>query len=107
MATVTFQVIDGVDKGRVFRELATPLTIGREEGNTVRLNDERVSRFHSKVQQDQSDLILTDLDSTNGTRVNGQLVQIHRLRHGDFVVLGRTVLLYGSMEEIAARQSAL
>jgi pSer/pThr/pTyr-binding forkhead associated (FHA) protein len=107
MATVTFQVIDGVDKGRVFRDLGTPVTIGREEGNTVRLNDERVSRFHAKVQQDQNDLILTDLDSTNGTRVNGQLVQIHRLRHGDFVVLGRTVLLYGSMEEIAARQTAL
>lgn len=107
MALVTFQVIDGVDKGKVFENLPTPVTIGREEGNTVRLNDERISRFHAKVQQDHDDLILTDLESTNGTRVNGQLVQIHRLRHGDFVMMGRSVLLFGSMEEIAARQRSL
>lgn len=103
MAKVTFQVIDGVDKGRVFRDLTTPVTMGREEGNTIRLNDERISRFHSKVQFDQGDLILTDLDSTNGTRVNGRLIQIHRLRFGDYVMVGRSVLLYGSMEEIASR----
>jgi hypothetical protein len=107
MTRVTFQVLDGVDKGRVFRELPTPVTIGREEGNTVRLNDERVSRFHAKVQLDQNDLVLTDLESTNGTKVNGHLVQIHRLRHGDFVTIGRSVLLFGSYEEIAARQAAL
>jgi pSer/pThr/pTyr-binding forkhead associated (FHA) protein len=107
MAKVTLQVIDGVDRGRIFRELATPVTIGREEGNSVRLNDERVSRFHAKVQQDQGDLILTDLESTNGTRVNGNLISIHRLRHGDCVTLGRSVLQFGSYEEIAARQAQL
>ena len=107
MAAVTFQIIDGVDKGRVFMDLPTPVTIGREEGNTIRLNDERISRFHAKVQQDHDDLILTDLESTNGTRVNGQLVQIHRMRHGDFVMMGRSVLLFGSMEEIAERQKSL
>lgn len=107
MALVTFQVIDGVDKGRVFLDLPTPVTVGREEGNTIRLNDERISRFHAKVQQDQDDLILTDLESTNGTRVNGQLIQIHRLRHGDLVMMGRSMLLFGSMEEIAARQASL
>jgi hypothetical protein len=107
MALVTFQVIDGVDKGRVFLDLPTPVTIGREEGNTIRLNDERISRFHAKVQQDQEDLILTDLESTNGTRVNGQLIQIHRMRHGDLVMMGRSMLLFGSMEEIAARQASL
>jgi pSer/pThr/pTyr-binding forkhead associated (FHA) protein len=107
MARVTFQVIDGVDKGRIFRDLATPVTLGREEGNSLRLNDERVSRFHAKVQQDNDDVILTDLDSTNGTRVNSSLVQIHRLRHGDFVTIGRTTLLFGSYEEIAARQASL
>jgi pSer/pThr/pTyr-binding forkhead associated (FHA) protein len=105
VAKITFQVIDGVDKGRVFREMGTPVTIGREEGNTVRLNDERVSRFHAKVQQDQTDVVLTDLESTNGTRVNGNLVQIHRLRFGDCVNVGRSVLLFGSNEEIATRMA--
>ena len=50
MPDVTFQVLEGVDKGRTFRNLPTPVTIGREEGNSLRLNDERVSRFHAKVQ---------------------------------------------------------
>jgi len=107
MPTITFQVIDGVDKGLVFNELSTPITVGREEGNSVRLNDERISRFHAKIQFDQGDMILTDLDSTNGTRVNGQLIHVHRLRHGDCVHLGRSVLLFGSLEEIAARETQL
>jgi predicted component of type VI protein secretion system len=103
--TVTFQVLEGIDKGRVFRELPIPLTIGREEGNILRLNDERVSRFHAKVQCDDEDFILTDLESTNGTRVNGMVVQIRRLRVGDRIGVGRSLLLFGSNEEIAARVS--
>jgi len=105
--TVTFQVLDGIDKGRIYRELPTPVTIGREEGNPVRLNDERVSRFHAKVQLDDNDFILTDLESTNGTRVNGTVVQIRRLRFGDRVSVGRSTLLFGSNEQIAQRMASL
>ena len=96
MPSVTFQVLEGIDKGRTFRELPTPVTIGREEGNVLRLNDERVSRFHAKVQSDSGEIILTDLESTNGTRVNGNVVQIRRLRAGDRVGVGRSLLLFGT-----------
>src|SRR5262249_52602371 len=106
MSKVTFQVLEGIDKGRVFRELITPVTIGREEGNLLRLNDERVSRFHAKVQQDNGDIILTDLESTNGTRVNGNVVQIRRLRFGDRICVGRSLLLFGSNDEISARMAS-
>ena len=107
MATVTFQVLEGIDKGRIFRDLPTPVTIGREEGNVLRLNDERVSRFHAKIQQDSDDIILTDLESTNGTRVNGRVVQIRRLRPGDRICVGRSLLLFGSDEQIRARVASL
>ena len=107
MAKVTFQVLEGIDKGRVYRDLPTPVTMGREEGNGLRLNDERVSRFHAKIQQDGDDIILTDLDSTNGTRVNNSVVQIRRLRHGDRVCLGRSILLFGSNDEIFTRMQSL
>src|SRR6266849_7141711 len=107
MTTVTFQVLDGVDRGRVFRNLPPPITIGREEGNMLRLNDERVSRFHAKVQQDNGDIILTDLESTNGTRVNNSVVQIRRLRFGDRITVGRSLLLFGSDEEINERRATL
>jgi predicted component of type VI protein secretion system len=106
MKTLTFQVIEGVDKGRIFRDLPIPVTIGREEGNLLRLNDERVSRFHAKVQHEDGDVILTDLESTNGTRVNGSPIQIRRLRAGDQINIGRSMLLFGTLEEIAARKSA-
>jgi pSer/pThr/pTyr-binding forkhead associated (FHA) protein len=104
---VTFQVVEGIDKGRIFKELPTPVTIGREEGNSLRLNDERVSRFHAKVQFDSGEVILTDLESTNGTRVNNNVVQIRRLRIGDRICVGRSVLLFGSPEEIEDRDTKL
>src|SRR5262249_14900096 len=47
------------------------------------------------------------LESTNGTRVNGNIVQIRRLRYGDRVCLGRSLLLFGSNEEIASRMRTL
>jgi len=107
MPLITFQILEGIDKGRVFRELPTPVTIGREEGNLLRLNDERVSRYHAKVQFDNGEVILTDLESTNGTRVNGNVVQIRRLRPGDRVGVGRSLLLFGSEQEIHERMVAL
>jgi pSer/pThr/pTyr-binding forkhead associated (FHA) protein len=107
MPAVTFQVIDGIDKGRVYRELATPVTIGREEGNLLRLNDERVSRYHAKVQSDNGEIILTDLESTNGTRVNGNVITIRRLRPGDRISVGRSLLLFGNDTEIVARLTSL
>jgi predicted component of type VI protein secretion system len=100
MAEVTIQILDGVDKGKIFRRMATPVSIGREEGNTVQLNDERVSRYHAKIQEDQGQLVLTDLESTNGTRVNGEPVPLTILRVGDRIALGRSVLLVGSPEQI-------
>jgi pSer/pThr/pTyr-binding forkhead associated (FHA) protein len=103
MATITLQVLDGADRGRVFSHLPTPVTIGREEGNTVQLNDERVSRYHLKIQEDHDKVVLTDLESTNGTKVNGEEVQIRILRAGDMVSVGRSVLLFGSREQIAQR----
>jgi hypothetical protein len=58
------------------------------------------------VQQEDGDIILTDLESTNGTRVNGSPVQIRRLRAGDQISVGRSMLLFGTLEEIAARRAA-
>ncbi len=107
MADVTLRVLDGADRGRVFDHLTTPVTIGREEGNTVQLNDERISRFHIKIQEDQGKLVLTDLESTNGTRVNGEDVQLRLLRFGDVIALGRSVLLYGTKDQIVGRLDEL
>lgn len=107
MADLTLRVIDGADRGRVYTELSTPVTIGREEGNVVQLNDDRVSRFHLKIQEDQERLVLTDLESTNGTKVNGEDIQLRILRHGDLICVGRSILLFGSPGEIESRIKTL
>lgn len=107
MALITLRVLDGPDRGRAFEDLFTPVSIGREEGNAVQLNDERISRFHLKIQEDEERLVVTDLESTNGTRLNGEAVQLAMLRPGDVLHIGRSVLVYGSREEIATRLAAL
>jgi len=107
MAGITLRVLDGADRGRVYADLAAPITIGREEGNAIQLNDERISRFHVKIQEDQGKLVLTDLESTNGTKVNGEVIHVRILRHGDVISVGRSVLLFGTREEIAQRLARL
>lgn len=104
---ITIRVLDGADRGRVFQNLNPPITIGREEGNTIQLNDERVSRYHVKIQEDHNRLVITDLESTNGSKVNGEDVQLRILRFGDMIQLGRSVLLFGSREQIAQRLARL
>jgi len=104
---ITIRVLDGADRGRVFQDLNPPITIGREEGNTIQLNDERISRYHVKIQEDHNRLVITDLESTNGTKVNNEDVQLRILRFGDMIQLGRSVLLFGSREQIAQRLSKL
>ncbi len=107
MASVTLTVLEGLERGRVFRNLHTPITIGREEVNSVQLNDERISRLHAKLQDDSGHVIFTDLNSTNGSRINGHPVQLRILRPGDHLQLGRCTLLFGSDEEIADRAKQL
>ncbi len=107
MAQVSFQILDGLERGVVFAELQTPVSIGREDDNDIRLNDERVSRFHAKVQDDEGHIILTDLQSTNGTRVNGHPVQVHVLQVGDQVQIGRCILVFGSRKALADKVDEL
>ncbi|MGL4513789.1 MAG: FHA domain-containing protein [Lacipirellulaceae bacterium] len=103
MALITLEVLEGADRGVVYDDLETPITIGREEGNAVQLNDERISRFHIKIQEDQGKIVLTDLESTNGTRVNGRETHLRILRFGDLIAVGRSTLRFGTAEQIAGR----
>jgi pSer/pThr/pTyr-binding forkhead associated (FHA) protein len=51
--------------------------------------------------------VLTDLESTNGTKVNNEDIQLRILRFGDIISVGRSVILYGSRDQIAGRLSKL
>jgi pSer/pThr/pTyr-binding forkhead associated (FHA) protein len=106
MAYITLRVLHGADRGRVFDRVPTPVTIGREEGNSIQLNDERISRYHLKLQADNDKIVATDLESTNGTKVNGEDIQVRIVRDGDMISLGRSLLLVGSHSDIDRRIAA-
>jgi pSer/pThr/pTyr-binding forkhead associated (FHA) protein len=107
MTAITLRVLDGADRGKVFENLTVPVSIGREEGNSIQLNDERISRFHLKIQQDHDDIVLTDLDSTNGCKVNNEEVHLRILKHGDLISVGRSILLFGNRQQIKSRLKEL
>ncbi len=67
-----------------------PVTIGRHADNVVVLNDVQASRFHAVIGRSQGGYIVKDLDSRNGTRLNGQPVKTAKLNEGDVVQVGET-----------------
>lgn len=86
------EVVAGQDTGKVFRFTRGNINIGRRAGE-VPLSDGEVSRRHSVIELFGREMIfLRDLGSTNGTYHNGRRVTVSRLRHGDTIGVGKTVL---------------
>ncbi|MFQ5557715.1 MAG: FHA domain-containing protein, partial [Acidimicrobiales bacterium] len=59
---------------------------------TISFDDPNISRNHAEIRPDGTGFVITDLGSTNGTKVNGARITRHRLVDGDRVSLGATVL---------------
>lgn len=66
--------------------------IGRSRECEITLDDANVSRRHAELRPDDDSWVVTDLDSTNGIKVNRQRVQSAALRHGDLLTVGLTEL---------------
>ncbi|MEQ1800303.1 MAG: FHA domain-containing protein [Gammaproteobacteria bacterium] len=76
-------------------------TVGRLPDNDIRIDNPTVSGHHSLVINILNDSFLEDLNSTNGTYVNGRLIKKHALQNGDVVTVGRHQLRFvdGSADE--------
>jgi hypothetical protein len=86
------EVVAGQDTGKVFRFTRGNINVGRRNGE-VPLSDGEVSRRHSVIEVFGRDMIfLRDLGSTNGTYHNGRRILVARLRSGDTIGVGKTVL---------------
>jgi hypothetical protein len=72
------------------------VTIGRLPDCHITLKDKGASRRHAQIRTVGGVSTLTDLGSTNGTRLNGQTVQSRQLEDGDRITIGATVLEYRS-----------
>jgi hypothetical protein len=77
-------------------EVTTPrLVLGRSRACDLRIPDVNVSRRHAELRQEGATYWIVDLDSMNGTEVNGRRIERERLRDGDTITLGSTDVVFG------------
>lgn len=96
-------VISDEMKDRTFELTEEKVTVGRLPDNTISLDNGAVSSHHAEMIKKGDDYILHDLNSTNGTRVNGQRIVETRLSHGDTVWFGHLELQYLSTAKGASQ----
>jgi hypothetical protein len=83
-------------EGKTFDLSGPEVTVGRVADNRIQLEHASVSGHHAVFKLDQLDYTIKDLDSTNGTRINGERITQQKLRRNDILRLGNIELLYDS-----------
>ena len=86
--------VAGPLKDSAFEVAGEELSIGRDSSNTVRVADSLLSRRHCAVRRAGDGFRLFDLDSLNGTFVNGKPVREHALEHGDQIAVGESRFVF-------------
>ncbi len=89
-------ILSGVLEGKVSDLIEERITIGRGLDNMIRLEDGTISHHHALLIADGVDYILRDLNSTNGTRVNGLRIVETKVHNGDTVRLGSVEMRFES-----------
>src|SRR5262245_56136100 len=90
LSTVMKLIIED-DEGRktVVPFVREEITIGRQEGNTIRLTERNVSRRHARLIRQNGHVLVEDLGSYNGIRINGEKIQGQTpVRDGDLIQIG-------------------
>jgi transcriptional regulator with AAA-type ATPase domain len=77
---------------RAFHLGEKPVSVGGATDNVIALSDRAVSQYHCRIEPSSRGVSIRDLDSTNGTWVDGVRIRRHELRPGAVVRIGRTVL---------------
>ncbi len=90
----TLKVISGAEQGRTFPLNMSTTVIGRGEQADVRIDDDAMSRRHTEVSYRNLEFRVRDLDSSNGTFLNGSEVKEYALRNGDKIMAGETLFLF-------------
>ena len=78
----------------LFKEV---MTIGRADIADIQINNGFVSRLHARVVTTHDSVIIEDIESKNGIRINSKLAERQPLKHGDVVDLGRLRFRYLDM----------
>ena len=94
-------ITQGEGVGRQVNMKDTPLIVGRSSDCDMRLLNRAVSRLHCRVWKDATGFWLRDLNSTNKTYLNDRSVVEARLKDGDFITVGGTVMQFSEKSEAA------
>jgi diguanylate cyclase (GGDEF)-like protein len=98
-------VLSGVAVGRMFKLDTGCHTVGRSADADIHLNDDGVSRAHAKLdRREDGTIVLRDLDSTNGTYVNGTKIETRVLNDGDRIQVGSVSILKFSYQDTLEEQ---
>jgi HD-GYP domain-containing protein (c-di-GMP phosphodiesterase class II) len=84
----------GPEKGKRIRLLQFPASIGRDPANDIVIKDEEISRNHLRIKQRGRIYVVEDLESRNGTYINGDRVLNSILKNGDRLLIGSTELTF-------------
>ena len=84
---------DGKEKSVVFDH---DLRIGRSKDNDLTLDSLSVSRNHARIRFEEGHFYLTDLESANGTKVNGVKITKTEIMHGDLIIIGKNHLEFSN-----------
>jgi len=85
-------IITGAGSGKKIPLLPMTMSIGREHDNNIELKDPDVGRYHARVLYDRGRFVLEDLESSNGTWLNGEKINEAALKNGDRIKIGETEL---------------
>jgi len=96
---LSVSVIEGNDEGKTIRLSRPRTTLGRETADII-LNDPEISRTHTALIIHQKRFTIKDLDSTNGTFINGKKIEESELKHLDEIEIGGTRLLFTVYQEL-------
>ena len=91
---VKIEVLGGPDEGNVKRFRGVRMVIGRGKGCDLELTDQSVSRRHIELVYGEKGVLLRDLNSTTGSKVNGERIAERILAHLDEIQIGRTKLRF-------------
>ena len=86
----SIHIIQGFDQGVRLDIAGNNFRFGRDSNNDLQLHDSEVSRFHAELRQDGAGIKVVDLESSNGTFVNGERTNSAHLSSGDRIQLGKT-----------------
>ncbi len=103
VAKVIYRSPDGMETEFV---LGDRTSVGRHPKNNVRLNDREISKEHAVIERREHDFWLSDLESSNGTYVNGRRVSEVLLKNGDEVLLGSMKLIFSLVRDGEDQDSA-